>query len=65
MIVRDDLHARGEDIRIDALLLRGLVSAALRTDIGAMIKAGLVRFDVVPGVIPGVVLGSFHGFILG
>lgn len=52
------------DIRIDALLLCGLVGAAL-CGVGAMVEAFLIGLDIVTGVIPGVALDSFHGFILG
>jgi len=54
-----------KNIRINTLLLRRLVSAALCANIWAVIESILVGLDIVAGVIPGVVLGSFHRFVLG
>lgn len=53
------------NVRVNTLLLRRLVSAAFCANVGAVIESILVGLDIVTGVIPGVILGPFHGFILG
>ena len=60
-----EMHQDMANIRIDALLLRWLVSAALCASVWAVIESILVGLDIVPWVIPGIVLGSFNRFILG
>lgn len=59
-----EMHRDAANIRIYALLLRWLVSAGLCASIRAMIESILVGLDIVPWVIPGVVLGSFNRLIL-
>lgn len=53
------------NIRVNTLLFRRLVSAAFCANIGAVVESILIGLDIVAGVIPRVVLGPFHGFILG
>lgn len=52
-------------LRIDALLLRGLVAASTLVSERAVIVAILIGFAVVTRVIPGIILGLVHGLILG
>lgn len=52
------------NIRIDALLLCRLVIAVVLGE-GAVIDSILVGLDVVPWIIPWIVLGPFHGCFLG
>lgn len=65
MVIRVDMWVGMTDIRVNTLLLRRLVTAAFCANVGAVVESILVGLDIVAGVIPGVILGPFHGFILG
>lgn len=65
MLVRSDIHEGMKDIRIDALLFRWLVSATVCTSIRTVVESIFVGLDIVPRIIPRIILGSFHGLILG
>ena len=52
------------NIRIDALLLGWLVIAVILGE-GAVINSVLVGLDIVPWIVPWIVLGPFHGCFLG
>lgn len=65
MVRSIEMHQDMVNIRIDALLLRWLVSATLCASVRAVVESILVGLDIVPGVIPGIVLGAFNRFILG
>ena len=66
MVVRSiEMHEDMTNIRIDALLLCWLMSASLGASVRAVVESILVGLDVIPWVIPGIVLGTFNRFILG